>query len=393
MKRITLIAVTLILIIAGACDKKEEPSPNDKIDSMSVSARKVNDRVQLNITALAFKNTSGPEITTFDQAEVWVSEGASGFSNMKLVATTTEKTAILENLQPDKTYYVAVKGLKNGVKSDYSKQIMFTTNSLKPVQTLFELNFGWFMSGSGKNPYLAYVDGNTGEVILQNWQDKSKKVIFKNSASKTYLVRGFYSEGTMLVLETTRNRERAYDYFDLLSEKFLEIPMPEGARIWNCAFSPDGFKMAYTDYNKTGLYIYDIVLKQSRKYSDGFFYDFIWSVDGKSIIELRNKPNTNSDIREIVRWDLADSTQTPALLFEWPDVIQWMSFSPADNYVLFSSYVSNNSDLWIYDLKTRKTWQISDVSNFGWLSDKEFFVNANKLANETSWKTYKYTMP
>ena len=393
MKRITLITVILISVLTGACDKKHEPSPDEKIHSMSVSVRKVNDQVQLDITALTFKNSSGPEATTFEQAEVWVSEGVSGLSNLKLVTTTTEKTVKLENLQPEKTYYVAVKGLKNGVKSDYSKPIMFTTNSLKPVQTLLELNFGWFMSGSDKNPYLAYVDDNTGEVILQNWQDKSKKVIFKNSASKTYMIKGFYSEGTMLILETTRNRERAYDYYDLTTEKFLEIPMPEGARIWNCAFSPDGFRMAYTDYNQTGLYIYDIVLKQSRKYSDSFFYDFNWSVDGKSIIQLRNKPNVNSDAREIVKWDLADSNKAPELLFEWPDVIQWMSFSPTDNYVLFSSYVSNNADLWIYDLKTRKTWQISDVSNFGWLSDKEFFVNANKLPNETSWKTYKYTMP
>jgi len=393
MKRIILIAVILISVLTGACDKKHEPLPDDKISNMTVSARKVNDDVILDISAVKFNSGSGPEATTFEQAEVWVSEGVSGFSNMKLVTTTAEKTVKLENLQSEKTYYVAVKGLKNGVKSDYSKPIMFTTNSLKPVQTLLELNFGWSMSGSDKNSYLAYIDGNTGELILQNWEDKSKKVIFKNSASKTYLVRGFHSEGTLLVLETTRNRERAYDFYDLTTEKFTEIAMPEGARVWNCAFSPDGFKMAYTDYNKTGLYIYDIVLQQSRKYSDGFFYDFNWSVDGKSIIQLRNKPNVNNDIREIVKWDLADSNKTPELLFEWPDLIQWMSFSPTDNYVLFSSYVSNNADLWIYDLKTHKTWQISDVGYFGWLSDKEFFVNANKIANETSWKTYKYTMP
>lgn len=393
MQKLTLILICFIVFITTGCQEKKEPSPVGEISSMSVSARKVDGTVILNITALTFGESGMPIPVNFEQAEVWVSEGAAGYSNMKLTNTTTATTVKLEALKADKTYYVAVKGIKNGVKTEFSKAIMFTTSSLKPTETLLELQNNWFMSSSADSSYLAYVDANTGEVILQNWRDKTKQVIFKNSASKSYQVKGIYSQGTLLVLETTRNRERAYDYYDFYTKKFTEIPMPEGARVWNCAFSPDGFKMAYTDYNRAGLYIYDVVLKQSRLYSEEFFSEYDWAVDGKYINQIRNVTNGSLDAREIVKWDLANGKQAPVRLFEWPDAIQWMSFSHDEQFVLFSSYVSNNADLWIYELKTGKTWQISDVSNFGWLSETEFFVNTNKTGNETTWKTYKYKLP
>ncbi|RFS16197.1 WD40 repeat domain-containing protein [Emticicia sp. C21] len=394
MQRLSLIIICVVALFINACDKKQEPSPpaGDEISSMSVSARKVNGEVILDITATTFKGTN-PVATTFEQAEVWVSEEASGYSNMKLVSTTNSKTLKLDNLKADKTYYVAVKGIKNGVKTEFSKQIMFTTSTIKPLETLLELQNGWFISSSPTSPYIAYVDDGTGEVILQNWKDKTRKVIFKNSASKSYRIKGFYTEGARLFLETTRGQDRAFDYYDLANEKIIEIKMPIASRIWNCAFSPNGYRMAFTDYNSTGLFLYDTVLENLRVYSNDTFHDFQWTVDGKNIIEVRNKANSTLETREVVKWDLADSKKTPAKLFEWPDAIQSVLFSPNDEYVLFASSVANNSDLWIYELKSGKTWQISDTSNFGWLSEKEFFVNVNKTGNETSWKTYRYTMP
>jgi len=394
MQRLSLLIICVVTFFINACDKKQEPSPpvGDEISSMSVSARKVNGEVTLDIAATTFKGTN-PASTTFEQAEVWISEGASGYSNMKLLSTTNSRTVKLENLKADKTYYVAVKGIKNGVKTEFSKQIMFTTSTLKPLETLLELQNGWFINSSATSPYLAYVDDGTGEVILQNWKDKTKKVIFKNTASKSYHIKGFYTEGARLFLETTRGQDRAFDYYDLAAEKIVEIKNPIASRIWNCAFSPNGYRMAFTDYNSTGLFLYDTVLENLRLYSNDTFHDFQWTVDGKNIIEIRNKVNSSLDTREVVKWDLADSKKTPAKLFEWPDAIQSVLFSPNDEYVLFTSSVSNNADLWIYELKSGKTWQISDTSNFGWLSAKEFFVNVNKTGNETSWKTYRYTMP
>ena len=392
MQRLFLLIICVVAFFINACDKKQEPIPGDEISSMSVSARKINGMVTLDIAAVTFKNAN-PVATTFDQAEIWISEEASGYSNMKLSSTTNSRTVKLENLKADKTYYVAVKGIKNGAKTEFSKQIMFTTRSIKPNATLFELPNGWFMSSSYKSPFLAYVDAGSGEVIIQNWVDKTKKVIFKNSASKSYQVRGFHTDGTRLFLETTRNQARAFDFYDLIDNQIIEMKMPFGSRIWNCAFSPNGYRMAFTDYNSPGTFIYDLALENVRLYSEETFQDFNWTVDGKNLIQIRNKANSTAEAREVVQWNLADSKQTPAKLFEWPDAIQWVSFSPTEEYVLFASTVSNNADLWIYELKTGKTWQISDVSNFGWLSDKEFFVNANKTDTETSWKTYKYTMP
>lgn len=392
MKRIPLLIIITITLFAISCQKKQEPSPDDKISSMSVSARKVGTEVILNISAIKFDNV-GPKQTTFDQAEVWISEEASGYSNMKLTSTTNVRTVKLSNLKADKTYYVAVKGIKGGVKTEFSKQIMFSTRSLQPDATLLELPNNIFMNSSYESPFIAYIDEVTGEIVIQNWKDKTKKVIFKNSSTKSYQIKGFYNGGTRLFLERGGDIGRTFDYYDLLDGKFIEMKMPFGARIWNCAFSPNGFRMAFTDYNTPGLYLYDVAIENVRLYTNETFHEFSWTVDGKNINQVRNKANASLDAREVVKWDLADSKLTPAKLFEWPDAIQWVSFSPGNEYVLFASTVSNNEDLWIYELKSGKTWQISDVNNFGWLSDKEFFVNVNKTDTETTWKTYKYTMP
>jgi WD40 repeat protein len=392
MKRIPLLIVIAITLFATSCQKKQEPSPDDQISSMSVSARKVGAEIIIDISAIKFDNV-GPKQTTFDQAEVWISEEASGYSNMKLTSTTNVRTVKLSNLKADKTYYVAVKGIKGGVKTEFSKQIMFSTSSLKPDETLLDLPNSLFMSGSYESPFIAYIDDLSGEIIIQNWKDKTKKVIFKNSTAKNYQIKGFYNGGTRLFLERAGEIGRTFDYYDLLENKFIEMKMPFGARIWNCAFSPNGFRMAFTDYNSPGLYLYDIAIENVRLYTNETFHEFSWTVDGKNINQVRNKANASLDAREVVKWDLADSKLAPAKLFEWRDAIQSVSFSPGNEYVLFASTVSNNEDLWIYELQSGKTWQISDANNFGWLSDREFFVNVNKTGTETSWKTYKYTMP
>lgn len=395
MQKSSLVFVFIVSLLTSACWKKNDPSPDGQISSMSVSAKKLNDEVTLTLTAYTFDTPVGPIATTFDEAEVWISEEASGHSNMKLAYTTKEKTLKLENLKPDKTYYVAVKGTKNGVKTDFSKAIMFITRSLKPTSTLVETSRNYYMKSSGSSPYLAYVDDLTGELVLKNWQDKSTKVLFKNIQSKWYQVKGFYAQGRRLFLETGKNNnsERAFEYYDIAAQKFVAIEIPANARVWNYSFSPDGSKLAYTDYSRQGLYIYDIANKVDKLFSnDGFFYSFDWSADGKHIFVLRNASSGIS--KQIVKYDATDASQTPTSVFQWPDEsIGWVTFSPKEDYVLFGSYVANSADLWICELKTKKFWQISDVGNFGWVSDKEFFVNTNKAENEVTYKTYKYTMP
>jgi WD40 repeat protein len=396
MQKSSLLIVFIVALLTSACWKKHDPSPDGQITSMSVSARKVNDEVTLGITAYTFKSPVGPEPTTFDEAEVWISEEASGYSNMKLAYKTKEKTLKLENLKPEKIYYVAVKGTKNGVKTDFSKAIMFITRSLKPSSTLLETSHNYYMKGSSSSPYMAYVVDVTGEVVLQNWQDKSIKVLFKNTQSKWYQIKGFYAQGSRLFLETGKNnnQERAFEYYDIANQKFVAVEIPTNARVWNYSFSPDGSKLAYTDYSRQGLYIYDITTKVDKLFSSEGFYNFDWSADGKNIYALRNKAYMGPTIKEIVRYDAANASQITKQIFEWPDeFIGWVMFSPKEDYVLFGSYVSNSADLWIYEMKSKKLWQISDIGNFGWVSDKEFFVNTNKGANETTYKTYKYTMP
>lgn len=393
MQKIPLLIVFIVSLLTNACWKKHEPSPDDEISSMSVSARKVNDEVILSISAYTFRSPVGPEPTNFDAAEVWISEEISGLMNMELAYTTSQETLKLENLKPDKSYYVSVKGIKNGVKSGFSKVIMFITRSIKPDATILELPDNVYMKSSSNSPYLAYVNDKSKEVILQNWQDKSKKVIYKNTATKTYSVLGFYAQGNRIFLETSKNNNRAFEYYDLTTQKFTEIDMPAGARIWNFAFSPDGSKMAYTDYDKKGLFIYDTGTKENKLFSGEYFYSFDWSHDGKNIIQFRDKPNAGGNIKEVVKFNTTDTGLTTSQIFEWPETMGWVMLSPKEDYIMFGSNTSNNRDLWIAEIKTKKLWQISDADTFGWLSDKEFFVNIVKAQNETTWKTNKYILP
>jgi hypothetical protein len=397
MQKNTFLTIFIASLLTLGCGHKHEPTPDGRISNMAVSAKKLNDEVILNITAYTFASHVGPTPTTFDEAEVWISEEASGYSNMKLAYTTREKTLKLENLKPETTYYLAVKGTKNGEKTDFSKAIMFSTRSLRPSSVLLETSNNNYMKSSGNSPYLAYVDGTTNNLILENWQNKTRKVLYKNIPGKSYQVKGFYANGSRLFLEISRgnNSERAFEYYDIAAAKFVEIEIPTGARVWNYALSPDGSKLAYTDYSRKGLYIYDINTKVDKlSWADGFFYNFDWSADSKNIYALRTVSFSGPPATEIVKYDPANPDQLPTQMFYWLDTsLSWAMFSPKEDYLMFGSFVANSADLWIYEVKTKKIWQISDAGNFGWISDKDFFVNGYKTEGESSYKTYKYSMP
>lgn len=398
MQKTTFLVILIAALLTNACWHKHDPSPeNDKISNMAVSARKLNDQVTLNITAYTFTSHVGPTPTTFDEAEVWISEEASGYSNMKLAYTTKEKTLKLENLKRETTYYVAVKGIKDGEKTDFSKAIMFITRSLSPSSVLLETSNNNYMKSSGNSPYLAYVDGTANDLILENWQNKTRKVLYKNIPGKSYQVKGFYANGSRLFLETNKgnNSDRAFEYYDIAAAKFVGIEIPAIARVWNYALSPDGSKLAYTDYSRKGLYIYDITTKVDKlAWADGFFYTFDWSADSKNIYAIRTMNVSGPPATEIVKYDPANPDKLPTQVFSWLDTtLSWAMFSPKEDYLLFGSSIANSPDVWIYEVKTKKIWQISDSGNFGWISDKAFFVNSNKATGENSYKTYRYSMP
>jgi len=399
MKKIPLLIVFIVALLTNACLKKHDPEPSGAISSMEVSAKRVNDDVIVDIVAYTDNGQVGPTTTTFDAAEIWIAEDVKGYANMELAYTTTQTSLKLENLKPDKDYYVAVKGIKNGKKTGFSKYIMFVNRSLKPTSTLFEMPAAavYYIKSSSTRPYVAYLDNTTGEVILQNWKDKSKQVIVKNTDTKVYQVRGFYAEGSRLFLETNNpynHSERAFEYYDLSTQKFVAVELPTHARVWNYAFSADANKLAYTDYSRQGLYIYDMETKEDKKYLSDSFYSFEWSADGKNIYMIRNKAFIGPPIAEIVKYDITNAAQEPTPLFEWRDeTMAWVMLSPKEEYILFASYISNSPDLWIFEFKTKKFWQISGIINFGWLSDKEFFVTTGESESGDTYKTYKYTMP
>ena len=393
MKKSLLLLLLSIALTEMGCQSYVSPYSQEPIKALSISAKIIDNYVEIGIDAEAL-TSSGVLPTTFDEVEVWVAEDNP--SNRKWSYTTKETTLKLNDLQADKMYYISAQATKNGQKTEISKPIMFINSTIKSVGLLSESSCGAYIKSSTDTPYLVYSmgceKGQFNEIWIENWQTRAKKMIHQNSSSKHYTVKGFYDAGKIIILETTQNKKRAFEYYDMSTEKFINIETPADASIKTYDFSPDGKKMAYTDSTKQGLYIYNTQTKENRQLSNDVFYDFEWLKDGETIVQIRNKPTngTNPTVKEVVRYKIIGNNPPAEKLLEWEDSnLGWASISPKQEYILFQSYVANNNDLWVYEIKTKKLWQISNVTYFGWLSDKEFFANVTYKGDDT----FRYRIP
>ena len=358
------------LFLTMGCKKTPEPSPEDPL-LMNAVASYDNDKVIINSIGSVFMGTAGPQPVDFDKTEIWVSEGSP--SDLKLLETIHEKQTELTDLRPDKMYYVAVKGSKGDYWSALSAPILVIANPLKAVKTLWQPTKG---SNTYLSPASTYSLGQSQDAqtitLTHLASGKAQKLTYKS----TLLFKTWGTNSEQVIFETSANQRRAYVIYDVVKETFSEFALPSTAHVWLAALSPDGKKIAYTDYNRTGnVWVYDTDTKTDKKTALPQPYDMEWTNDSRALLVHRYGA-TSQESQEVVLYDVQKDAVTKALFTTpYKNSLQSPKLSPSGNQLLFSSTLSGQPHLWLYDLRTEKLRPVlKSTFQFGWLSASEFYA-------------------
>ncbi|GAB3962898.1 hypothetical protein GCM10028805_64930 [Spirosoma harenae] len=352
------------------CKKAPDPSPANPL-LMSARASYENDKVTIESIGSMFAGSAGPQPVEFSKTEVWLSEGSP--AALTLVQTTDQKQIELSNLQADKLYYVAVKGSKGDYWSELSTPILIVPNKVKPIKPLLTTvnTVSLYLSPSGTLA-LAQTQVSNEVTLTQLTTGKAQKLTY----SSPILFRSWIGTGEQIIFEAPTTQRRQYIIYDVAKATFSEFGLPANANVWEAAFSPDGTKIAYTDYQRTGyVWIYDTTTKTDKQTSLTKPYTMVWTGDNRSLLIHRYK-FASVDAQEIVQYDSQTDAVTKTL-FVTPvkGSIQGPVLSPSGDQLLFSSTLSGQPHVWWYDLQREKLRPVTrGSSQFGWLTGSAFYA-------------------
>lgn len=356
--------------ITVGCDRTPEPSPAHPL-LMSVSAVYKKDTVRLEPVGSVFVGTTGPQPVDYDQTEVWLSEGRPG--DLKLIQTTDRKTIDLTGLQPNKIYYVAVRGSKGAYRSELSAPVLVVPDPVKPARQLQQTanSVSFYLSPAGTYSLVQSMESKD-IALTQSATGKVQQLTYPS----TIFFRTWLGNGDRILFEVPSNQRRRYVVYDAVKGTFSDFPLPAIANVWEAAFSPDGKKIAYTDYNRTGnVLIYDTDTKTDKRTALAKPYEMVWTADSRSLL-IHRYGSSSVDAHEIVQFDPEKDAVTKTL-FVTPakGTVERPALSPAGDKLLFSSTLSGRPHLWLYDLTTEKLRPVMQSSyQFGWLSGSEFYA-------------------
>jgi Tol biopolymer transport system component len=358
------------LFLTLGCNKIPEPSPAHPL-LMSVVASYADTAVTIQSIGSVFVGSTGPRPVDFDQTEVWLSEGSS--SNMKLIQTTDQKTIELTGLQADKVYYVAVKGSKGDYWSELSTPILVVPNPVKPTKQLQQTTnaVSFYLSPAGT--YSLVQSQDSKDITLTR---PATGNVQKLTYPSTIFFRNWIGNGEKLLFEVPSNQRRRYVVYDAAKGTFDNFPLPQIANVWEAAFSPDGKKIAYTDYDRTGnVLIYDIDTKVDKRTTLAKPYGMVWTADSRSLI-IHRYASASSNAHEIVEYDPENDTVIKTLFVTPPKgSVERPVLSSTGDKLLFASSLSGQPHVWLYDLTTEKLRPVTRGSyQFGWLSASEFYA-------------------
>lgn len=358
------------LCLTLGCNKIPEPSPAHPL-LMSAVASYADAAVSIQSIGSVFVGSTGPRPVDFDETEVWLSEGSP--SNMKLIQTTDQKTIELTGLQADKVYYVAVKGSKGEYWSELSAPILVVPNPVKPTKQLQQTTnaVSFYLSPAGT--YSLVQSQDSKEITLTR---PSTGNVEKLTYPSTIFFRNWIGNGEKLLFEVPSNQRRRYVVYDAAKGTFDNFPLPEIANVWEAAFSPDGKKIAYTDYDRTGnVLLYDTDTKVDKRTALAKPYEMVWTADSRSLL-IHRYASASSDAHEIVEYDPEKDAVIKTLFVTPPKgSVERPVLSPTGDKLLFSSSLSGQPHVWLYDLTTEKLRPVTQGSyQFGWLSGSEFYA-------------------
>lgn len=351
MRKLLLLLFPLIL---SSC-WLQEPLPKGRIDFMTIYTQKTEQgNITAKIMAEAMWGTNGPVEVSFDSAEVWLEE--VNVSSKKLVAVTEKKEFVLENLEKNKLYNVYAKGIKKGVKTDFSKPSRFSTYEFEKISPLTDLPSNVTVFANNSSRYVAYYY-NMQLVLL----DKLSGVEIKRSRiGENFRLIGLFEN--QAIFEGYRNNNRVFFSFDITKEELSEKKIPSQSRVWSYAFSNDASKIAYKDYSRSGLWIYDFTKEQETNHTEvKFFHDITFGYDDNTLLISRNGDNLGEI--ELASYDITLQKFSSILV---KSDARNPKFSPDGKYLMFNGSFSRLDDIWIYQIGTAKEWNLSSSSVIGW---------------------------
>jgi hypothetical protein len=328
----------------------------------------------LQISATTFRSPTGPIETDFEEAEIWIAQDNP--TDLKRLLTTSEVAITLSDLLPDKQYYVAAKGKRKNTWSKLSTPILIVPRLLKPLQNIT------LKTSSSSSIYLSpnqkYAIEQVGNSDAQEtWLiDRSTGTRQKISNTEiSFFFHRWSDKSNQAFFEVSRNKKRGIVAYNMATGQLSEITLPATIDMWVWAVSPDGSKVAYKDYKRRGLWVYDHDTQTEKQLStNNFLSSLNWSADSKSLIIVRSSA-TLSGQQEVLQLDMQNQER---ILYRLPKnlSIQWSKLSPSQEHLLFSSNLSGTSQVWLYDLQKQQLYPVSNSTSheFDWLLNDTFYA-------------------
>ncbi|MBI5932411.1 MAG: PD40 domain-containing protein [Chloroflexi bacterium] len=149
-----------------------------------------------------------------------------------------------------------------------------------------------------------------------------------------------------------RTQEKKFLIEPLRNAQFVDVEwMPDGEKILLLVYDTTGFE-------PSGWWSIDVNNKSVERLLDPFD-EVAWSPDGSKIVALRRiQPNDPTRL-ELHLIDSYTNVEESIALYENVDFGSGISWSPDNQYVVFSVSQHGDSNLFILDLKTRRISQIT----------------------------------
>lgn len=362
-------APVFLLLLAFRCQHDPAPSPENPL-TMELRVDYQPDRLTLNIQGTVFRSHVGPTDAPFDRAELYLAEGQpAGYT---LLATTSEKQFVLTGLRPGATYYLAAKGVRGEYTSELSKPIRVLADVLKPTSAWqpFDRSSWYTVSPDGRRAIRQRFAEK--ETWLEDWSTGQRQPLsYANTEQGILWARNWDATGERVFFEISRNKNRALVAYDVAKANFTEVNLPANARLWSYAIAPDGRKLAFTDYNRPGVWLYDFDSGSQKKLPIEGATE--WTADSRHLLVTQATSSGGVNLR------LFDPQTEVSTLLETEPTGGGdpMKLSPSGRYLLFSSALSGCCTLWLRDFQQNTLRPVQSAVQFGWLGTDEFYVVPN----------------
>lgn len=379
-------APLLLLLLAFRCQHDPDPSPENPL-KMELRVDYQPDRLTLNIRGTVFRSHVGPTDAPFDRTELYLAEGQpAGYA---LLATTAEKQFALTGLRPGATYYLTARGVRGTYTSELSTPIRVIADVLKPASAWqpFDRTSWYTVSPDGRRAVRQHFAERA--TWLEDWSTgRRQSLAYANTEQGILLPKSWDATGERVFFEISRNKNRALVAYDVAKATFTELPLPANARLWSYAIAPDGKKLAFTDYGRPGVWLYEFGSGDPKKLPIEGFTE--WTADSRHLLLAHFTASGGVNLR---LFDPKTEVSTP---FETEPTGGGtpMKASPSGRYLLFNGALSGCCTLWLRDFQQNTLRPVQSAVQFGWLGSDEFYVVPNAPETPTGTpQILKYRVP